>query len=189
VSGIIATPPAVVINARNGRLHIETCATVRAHPEDVDPIFTNWGSKDIATAVAGRDLHPCRSCKPIGRLATWEHHHRPAGELSVLVEAVESHRFPLLDEDHLQGALAAVLVGRREVQLSLGGRVDVLVGRIGVEAKVAGSAEDVFRQVLRYSHSPELAGLLIVTTKESHTRVPPMAGGKPVRVAIARGGI
>jgi len=189
MSGLIATPPQLLINPDTGRLHVETCPAARTTRDRLDPIFTGWNSRDLALAITGRDLHPCRGCKPITRIASWERKHLPLDELATLATAVDDHRWPTHTEDALQEALATVMPGRREVTLSLGGRVDLLVGRIAVEVKTAGTAEAAYRQVRRYAASPEVAGLLLVSTREEHLSVTASAGGKPVRVAIARGRI
>lgn len=97
-------------------------------------------------------------------------------------------------EDDLQREVAAHLVSlgfepAREVRLSDGkSRVDLLVGTVGVEVKVAGSRSDVLRQLLRYSKCPEIGALVLATTRAAHAGVPAELNGKPVFAAFLAGG-
>lgn len=116
------------------------------------------------------------------------------------VEAVEAvlraHRFRYVSEEQLQESIAAVLAKtwadvRREVRLDAHNRIDVVVDRIGVEVKVAGSHYDVARQCARYLTSDLIDGLVLITSRVRHLR----AGGtgfegKPfVVITIAGAGL
>lgn len=70
--------------------------------------------------------------------------------------------------DHLQA------IDRRTVRehvLTRADRIDFLLGRVGIEVKVKGSSADVTRQLWRYADSPQIDGLLLVTTRREHRRV------------------
>lgn len=62
------------------------------------------------------------------------------------------------------------------------GPIDFLVGRIGIECKIAGSKAEVLRQCRGYLGCEELDGLLLVTSRAVHTSAPAELGGKPLRV-------
>lgn len=68
----------------------------------------------------------------------------------------------------------------REAILDVG-RPDFMVGRVAVEVKIKGSRMDLIRQVQRYTTSPKVDEVLVVTTRLSHT-VPATLGGKRVHV-------
>lgn len=77
---------------------------------------------------------------------------------------------------------------RREFVLSPRDRVDFLCDGVGLELKIGGSSADVLRQLSRYTTSPKVDGLLLVTSRILHTRgLPDMLGGKPLR-AVYLGG-
>ncbi|BDZ52705.1 hypothetical protein GCM10025867_49460 (plasmid) [Frondihabitans sucicola] len=91
-------------------------------------------------------------------------------------------------EAQLQKALVPVFANagipaEREANLSDGvSRIDFLVGRVGVEIKTKGTWAAVTRQLLRYSHCPEIDSLILVTSKAAHNAIPREIGGKPVLV-------
>lgn len=104
--------------------------------------------------------------------------------ISAILEIFASHRFLFSAEDELQrgiaGALAAAgLVVEREVRLTQRDRIDLLVGTVGIEVKIAGDASRVERQLERYTQSDLVTALILVTTRVRH-RPPPMLNGKPV---------
>lgn len=79
-------------------------------------------------------------------------------------------------EAELQAILWAHLqaIDRRTVRehiLSRVDRIDFVVGHIGIEVKVKGASAYVTRQLWRYAASPQIDGLLLVTTRREHMRV------------------
>ena len=72
--------------------------------------------------------------------------------------------------------------------LSARDRIDFYVpdGRVGVECKIDGSATEVMRQLLRYTESPEISGIVLLTSRTKHRNIPATLGGKPVRVVLTR---
>ena len=106
-----------------------------------------------------------------------------AAQVLAVLQAVD---FTYADEYDLQEAIAAALTAAglpaaREVPLGAL-RVDVLVGRIGVEVKIKGSPSDVVRQLQRYAHSDRIDELVLATTRSAHLAVPQTLAGKPVHV-------
>ncbi len=72
--------------------------------------------------------------------------------------------------------------------LSARDRIDFYLpdSQLGIECKIDGSPSEVMRQLLRYTESPEIAGLILVTSRTKHRSIPPTLGGKPVRVVLTR---
>jgi hypothetical protein len=69
----------------------------------------------------------------------------------------------------------------REVPLSRKDRPDFLIsGHLVVELKVDGSGPAVTRQLQRYAQDPRVSGLVLVTTRQRHMRMPATLSGKPV---------
>lgn len=123
--------------------------------------------------------------------------------------AMRRHRFRFSNEDQLQRGIAAAMTAafsdsevRREVTLAdVGdleavyqgdglmlagrqklGRVDLMVDRIAVEVKVAGSADAARRQLRRYAESREVDGLVLVTNQVTHGDGDGELNGKPLVV-------
>lgn len=108
-----------------------------------------------------------------------------------LREALKTTRFTYSEEDQLQEGLAEVLTARgldvrREVRLNSRDRIDLLVGRTGIEVKIAGRPVSVLQQLGRYAESPELDELVLVTSKVRH-QAPDELNGKPVTVICLAG--
>ena len=90
-----------------------------------------------------------------------------AHDLSALLQR---HRIPLTTERATQDAIEEIL-GTNDISFvrehSLGGfgRIDFLVGRCGLEVKIAhvSSPREVHRQLVRYLRSPELDALVLAT--------------------------
>lgn len=53
---------------------------------------------------------------------------------------------------------------------------------VAIEVKTKGGLSDLTRQVFRYAELPAVGGVLVVTTKNMHDRLPAEAMGKPVAV-------
>jgi hypothetical protein len=110
-----------------------------------------------------------------------------------LAETLERHGFLVRNEAELQDAIAEILtaagaVVEREVRLTSYDRIDLLVGRVGIEVKVAGQPADVERQIRRYAESPLVDSLILVTTRHRHAVMPQQMNGKAVTVIVLRGG-
>lgn len=107
-------------------------------------------------------------------------------DLDTVAETIRAHRFRYSTEDELQAQVASLFPGaEREVRLSPRDRIDIRVGDVGIECKVAGSVSDVIRQVHRYSKTPWLSGIVLVTNRVAHRNVPAAVKGLPVVVVFA----
>ncbi len=98
-------------------------------------------------------------------------------------DAVNRKRFGYANEVELHRGLAQVLAGlgltvEREVRLGGPDRIDITVDlvrpagrriRVGIEAKIAGQAGSVRRQLSRYARYPQLDALMLVTSVRRHT--------------------
>lgn len=97
-------------------------------------------------------------------------------------------------EDDLQVAAARVLSeagidAHRERVLSRADRIDVLTDDgVGVEVKIGGSAFGVFRQLERYSRSPLVRSLVLLTTAPRHAALSEARVGVPLTVVLVDGG-
>jgi hypothetical protein len=119
--------------------------------------------------------------------------------LECVVRVLETVTPQYVDEYDVQQACADALelaghTAVREHRLTDADRIDILTmiddAVIGVEVKVAGALRDVIRQLERYSRSPELDALVLVTTRGQHHRIPTELNGMPVRlVSLILGGI
>lgn len=101
--------------------------------------------------------------------------------------------FATSSEDILHGAVQEFfrsheIQAQPEHALSARDRIDFYVteGKIGVECKIDGSANEVTRQLLRYAESANIDGLILVTSRNKHRKIPPTLGGKPVRIVLTR---
>lgn len=108
-------------------------------------------------------------------------------EAETVAGVVRKYRFGFVAEDQLQLGLAAAfeaegLEAEREVRLSPRDRIDFLIGGVGVEVKVDGSAAQVERQLARYAQSPRVHSLVLVTNCVRHGNVARELNGKPVTV-------
>ena len=109
-----------------------------------------------------------------------------------IVAALRRLRCRFADEDQLQAMLADGLTQlgfavRREVALARGGRIDLLVDRIGIEVKIAGQTTAVARQLRRYASSDLVDELVLVTTCPRHAGVASVIDGTPVHVVVLAG--
>lgn len=111
----------------------------------------------------------------------------PAPETArALVDAILATPLAYANEAELQAQLASALTAagydvEREVVLDDGAsRIDLQVGRIGIEVKVKGSLPDIRRQLARYARDKHLDELILVTTRAAHHGIPATLGGKPL---------
>lgn len=145
----------------------------------------------LATGVSGASIYAIRSAAGMtrrrGRQAS-------GATLAEVVAAIQSRRFVHVHEDELQEGLAeafadAGLDASREVRLSSRDRIDFLIGAVGIEVKVAGSAPRVLRQLERYAESDRVEELVLVTDRVQAGVQPETVGGKPLRVVQLLGGL
>lgn len=111
-----------------------------------------------------------------------------------VVAVVQAREWRYTNEDELQESLAATLCdlgfdAEREQTLGDAGTIDILIGRVGIEVKVGQSIATVIRQLARYAKSGLVDGLVLVTNRASHRRVPPSIGDVPVTVVLAGVGL
>jgi hypothetical protein len=110
-------------------------------------------------------------------------------ELEKLASLLAAYRLASASEEELQSAVLEVLAPGREVvreyDLGKAGRIDFFlpVSGVGIECKVDGGRYDLVRQLQRYCKSPEISGILVVTTRGSHADLP--AIDKPVLAHLA----
>jgi hypothetical protein len=109
-------------------------------------------------------------------LASHRYGHASEAELQVLLGGLLREAFPDADV-------------RAEVPLSTGDRIDFMVGRVGVEVKVKGSAPAVLRQLHRYAQHDDIDSLVLVTSRASHLDMPPQLRGKPLVVCSLLGAL
>lgn len=119
--------------------------------------------------------------------------------LDALAARLTAYRVATGTEAAFQADIARVLereglAFEREYPLSGGrGRIDFYLrgAQIGLELKVQGQSPSlVAAQLQRYAGAPEIAGLILVTARRALGRLPPVIGGKPLRVAACwRGGL
>lgn len=87
-----------------------------------------------------------------------------------LVDLLESYRFSFRSERDLQDGVEGVLGAgglefEREVRLNARDRIDFMVGSIGLEVKIAGSATNLLRQLARYAEHERVDSLVVVTSR------------------------
>lgn len=77
---------------------------------------------------------------------------------------------------------------RSEVSLSKRDRLDVLLDDgTAIEIKVDGSKTEVLRQLHRYAEHEEVTGLVLLTTRMTHTLLPPTVLDKRLAVVTIIG--
>lgn len=92
---------------------------------------------------------------------------------AALAEILGRYQFNYSDEFALQDGIeqALTLAGftvEREVRLNPRDRIDLLVGRVGIEVKVAGRTASVARQCTRYLKSDRIDELVLVSNRPRH---------------------
>ena len=108
-------------------------------------------------------------------------------ELLRVERLLRAFRFHFTTEAELQRQIAAALervhqAFEREHSLGPAGRIDFLVGQVGIEVKIKGSVTEVGWQLQRYAEHVEVAGLLLITARAQHRELPTMLNDKPLRV-------
>lgn len=106
--------------------------------------------------------------------------------LDELAELLRWYQYPYGNEGLLQAAVEQVLKEsgldyRREVRLTEADRIDFMVGTLGIECKVDGASGSVLSQCLRYAESPDLSGLILLSSRHTHRFGTKELLGKPFR--------
>lgn len=115
--------------------------------------------------------------------------------LAQVAQAVRAYRFRYVSEDELQRGLHAALTQagipcEREVRLDAACRVDMLCGRVAVEAKTSGSPDATARQLRKYLDTGKIDGVVLVTARVNHLHVAPLvADGRLAIVTLAEAGL
>jgi predicted ATP-grasp superfamily ATP-dependent carboligase len=107
--------------------------------------------------------------------------------IHAVAATIRGYSFRYATEEVLQTGLAGALEAagfdvQREVRLDARSRLDILVGRVAVEVKVAGSTRGVRAQLMRYLMSDAIDGVVLVTNRVRHLALPSAAFGKPIIV-------
>ncbi len=109
-----------------------------------------------------------------------------------VARAVSGRGYRFADEhglhDLLVGALSHLGPVEREVVVPGAGRIDLAVGRVGVEVKVAGTPAAVDRQLARYRASGAFDAVVLVTTRPVHLSLSDPGGTVPLRVVVVLDG-
>lgn len=110
---------------------------------------------------------------------------------TALADYLRHHDYRYANEAELQHALLDVMrQGGLHVEPEVpieGGRIDFLVGSIGIEVKVNGNAEALRRQITGYAADDRVSALVVVTSRYRHTLGPRTIGGKPVEYVYLGG--
>lgn len=110
-----------------------------------------------------------------------------------IVRFIETRRWPLSDEKRLQAAIADELskIGEpfaREVRVGEHDIIDFMLGSVGLEAKLKGSAHAIYRQCERYCQYDEIKQFVLATNRAMG--LPTTICGKPAFVAsLGRGSL
>ncbi len=77
----------------------------------------------------------------------------------------------------------------REYVLNARSRIDFYLPdhKIGIEVKVAGGVNQVMRQIHRYNACDPIDGVILVTSRTTHTAMPTELNSKPTRVVFIGG--
>lgn len=105
--------------------------------------------------------------------------------MTAIAELLASHRFLITMEKSVQRQIADVLTAAAldfedEVRLAKGDIIDFVVGRVGIEVKVAGSRRAILRQLERYAESDRIDSLILVGSIAMG--LPPLINGKPATI-------
>lgn len=108
----------------------------------------------------------------------------PLADAHALCAVLRGKRMRCSTEAQLQADIASVLSGakisfRREAWLGAEtGRIDFLVGAVGLEVKIKGGAREIYRQVARYCDHRDIHALILAATQV--VSLPPLP--KPVLI-------
>lgn len=85
-----------------------------------------------------------------------------------IVALIENTRINVSTEASAHAAISAALTTGNidhtcEVRLTDKERIDIMAGTVGIEIKVKGSRNDIYRQLQRYAALPEVDALILVT--------------------------
>jgi hypothetical protein len=108
--------------------------------------------------------------------------------LSGFIELLKTYRYSVGSEDSFQRGVEEVLHRHRipflrEHQLGREyGRIDFYLPdlRLGIELKIKGSPSQVLRQLHRYAQCPDVAALILLTSRSRLTFSPMQINGRPV---------
>lgn len=87
-----------------------------------------------------------------------------------IVTVIQNHRISVATERAAHDAIEAALVAdgmevEREVDLGRGnGRIDLRVGRVGIEVKIAGGRRNIYDQLTLYAQSGAADALVLATS-------------------------
>lgn len=116
---------------------------------------------------------------------------KKAPSLEGLLSILETAYVPVGTERKMQQAVESLLIEHgatyaREVKIGRLDRVDFLCDTTGIETKISGSHFEVAEQLLRYSQSPLVDGLILVTNRVSHRKLDGLANERniPIRVVF-----
>ena len=91
-----------------------------------------------------------------------------AQHAAAIIEHLRAYRFRLNTERVLQDEMEEALRAgsfpvSREHRLPGAGIIDIMVGRVGIEAKIDGSKREIFRQCSRYCDHDDVGALILAT--------------------------
>lgn len=110
-----------------------------------------------------------------------------------ILETIQFATLRRSTESALQADLCAALRSaghdvNAEVVLSPTDRIDFLIGDVGIECKLKWSRSKVAEQLIRYTESPRINSLILVTTSAILARGwPDRINDKPLTVHLVRG--
>lgn len=100
----------------------------------------------------------------------------------------------LANEKYLHAEVYQVLKSTKykiisEYKLGARSRIDFYLSEssIGVEIKIAGSVNQVMRQIHRYNAYDQISGIILITSRAKHTSIPLELNHKPVRIVFIGG--
>jgi hypothetical protein len=114
-------------------------------------------------------------------------------ELEQTLAALAGIAVPVNTEARLHELVAAALDGaglahEHEVDLGDGRRIDFLTaGGVGIEVKIAGSRNEILRQVHGYAQADRVLAVVLFTTRATHALAAESLNGKPLVVVRSKG--